>query len=403
MEQTLARVLEHLDDHYVLDLTRRLIQIPSTAPPLQLGEIAKMVAREIEGYGAEVTVVGDHGEGWDRPNVLGVVRGQSPGPTLMLAAHTDVVPAYDLSAWHHPPFAADVVDGVLHGRGAADTKSSLGAMMAALRAVINSGVPLAGTVVLVAWAGDEWHPPDARWFNGLSYLALEHGLRADAGIFGEPYDLRICTASRGRIWFRIEVGGEATHSATGKGINAILSGLKVIDAVYGIPVGAHPLLGKDTINVGTIEGGVQPNIVPDRCLATFDIRFAMPLGTAAVEAMVREAVDRLRSDARFILRDLAVTERREPIEFPPDATLVDALRRAGAAAGRPLELGGAVSFGDVADWKDRMGLTQACLFGPGKTPQAHAVNEHVAVDDLIAAARLYAAATAAFLEPAKRA
>lgn len=402
MEQALARVLEHMDEDYVLDLARRLIRIPSTAPPLQLGEIAGVVAREMEEYGAEVTVVGDRGEGWERPNVLGVVRGASPGPTLMLAAHTDVVPAYDLSQWQRPPFAAEVADGVLHGRGAADTKGSLGAMMAALRAVIRSGVSLAGAVVLAAWAGDEWQPPEARWFNGLSYLALEHGLKADAGIFGEPYDLRICPASRGRVWFRVEVGGEATHSATGKGINAILNGLKVIDAVYGIRVGTHPLLGRDTINVGTIDGGVQPNIVPDQCAMTFDIRFAMPLSTGAIETMVRESVDRLRGEPQFILKDLTVTERREPIEFPADGTLVRALRQAGEAAGQPLEVGGAVSFGDVADWKDQMGLTQACLFGPGKTAQAHAINEHIAVDDLLAAARIYAATTVAFLQPGAR-
>lgn len=402
MTETLAGVLAHVDDDYLLDLTRRLIRIPSTAPPLKLGEIAGFVERELKSYGADVTVTGDRGDGWERPNILGVVRGQLPGPTLMLAAHTDVVPASDPSQWDHSPFEAVVADGVLHGRGAADTKGSLGAMMAALRAVIRSGVPLAGSVVLAAWAGDEWQPPGARWFNGLSYLALEHGLRADAGIFGEPYDLRICPSSRGRVWFRIEVGGEATHSATGKGINAILSAVKVIDAVYGIKVGTHPLLGKDTINVGTIDGGVQPNIVPDQCAMTFDIRFAMPLSATTVDAMVREAVDRLRADPQFILRELTVTERREPIEFPSDGTLAGALRRAGEAAGRPLELGGAVSFGDVADWKDSMGLTQACLFGPGKTAQAHAINEQISVADLVAAARIYAAATAAFLRPGGR-
>jgi acetylornithine deacetylase/succinyl-diaminopimelate desuccinylase-like protein len=369
---------------------------------MHLTEIANFVAREMEGFGAEVVMVGDQGEGWERPNVLGTVKRQAPGPTLMLAAHTDVVPAYDPSLWKYLPFEAEVVDGVLHGRGSADTKSSLGAMMAALRAVIRSGVKLPGSVVLAAWAGDEWQPPGGRWFNGLSYLALEHGLRADAGIFGEPYDLRICPASRGRTWFRVEVGGEATHSATGKGINAILSALKVIDAVYDVKVGTHPLLGKDTINVGTIDGGVQPNIVPDRCVMTFDIRFAMPLSTTAIEEMVRQAVDRLRPDPQFILKELAVTERREPIEFPFDGTLVRALKRAGDAAGRPLDLGGAVSFGDVADWKDRMGLTQACLFGPGKTAQAHAINEHIAVSDLVAAARIYAAATVAFLESGGR-
>jgi len=394
MEEPIRRVLDQVDDEYTLDLTQRLIRIPSTAPPLQLGEIAAAVSREVESYGLSPVVDGDAGDGWARPNVLAAVGAGTP--TLLLAAHTDVVPPYDLSQWRHPPFAAEVEDEVLYGRGAADTKASLGAMMAALRAVARSGLRLAGKVVLVAWGGDEWHPPDARWFNGLAYLAAAGKLQADAGIFGEPYDLRICCASRGRVWFRIEVGGESTHSATGKGINAILGGVKVIDAVYGVGVGVHPVLGRDTINVGTIEGGVQPNIVPDSCRLTFDIRFGPPRSTHDVEGEVRAAVEGLRSDPTFLLRELAVTEAREPIEFPDAGPLVTALRAAGQAAGRQLTLGGALSFGDIADWKDRAGLREACLFGPGKTPQAHAINEHIAVADLTVAARIYAAAIVAY-------
>ena len=394
MAEAIRHVLEHIDDEYTLDLTRRLISIPSIAPPLQLTEIAEAVSREVAGYGLSPVVDGDAGDGWARPNVLAALG--TGTPTLLLAAHTDVVPPYDLSQWRYPPFAAAVEDGVLYGRGAADTKASLGAMMAALRAVARSRLPLAGKVVLVAWAGDEWQPPDARWFNGLAYLAAAGKLQADAGIFGEPYDLRICCASRGRLWFRVETGGEPTHSATGKGINAILNAVKVIDAVYGIGVNDHPVLGRDTINVGTIEGGVQPNIVPDVCRLTFDIRFGPPRGTSDVEGEVRSAVDGLRADPTFLLRELAVTEHREPIEFPDAGPLVAALRAAGRAAGRDLVLGGALSFGDIGDWKDRAGLQEACLFGPGKTPQAHAINEHIAVADLTTAARIYAATIVAY-------
>lgn len=394
MEDAVRHVLQQVDDDYTLDLTRRLIRIPSVAPPLQLGEIAEVVFRELAGYGLSPVVDGDSGEGWARPNVLASVG--EGAPVLLLTAHTDVVPPADPAQWRHPPFAAVVEDGLLYGRGAADTKASLGAMMAALRAVVRSKLPLAGKVVLAAWAGDEWRPPEARWFNGLAYLAEAGRLRADAGIFGEPYDLRICCASRGRVWFRVEVGGESTHSATGKGINAILNGVKVIDAVYGIGVGEHPVLGRDTINVGTIEGGVQPNIVPDSCRLTFDIRFGPPRGTRDIEGEVRAAVEALRSDPTFLLRELTVTERREPIAFPDSGPLVTALRAAGRAVGRELALGGALSFGDIADWKDAVGLREACLFGPGQTAQAHAVNEHVAVADLTAAVRIYAAAVVAY-------
>lgn len=395
MKSKLLRVVEHVDEEYVLDVTRRLIRIPSTAPPLHLSEIAQFIAGELKSLGIEVMVEGDAGDGWDRPNVIASL-GDPNGPRLMLAAHTDVVPPYDLSQWRYPPFSGEVVNGVLYGRGAADTKGSLGAMMGAVRAVVKSGISLPGTVQLVAWAGDEWHPRDAKWFDGLSYLAFTGKLRVEAGIFGEPYDLRICCSSRGRLWFRIKVGGESTHAATGKGINAILNAMKVIDTVYKVRVFEHPLLGKDTINVGTINGGVQTNIVPDQCELTFDIRFAPPRTTAEVEDEVRKGLEELRRDPNFILREVVVTERREPIEFPSEGALVRALQAAGQAIGRELSLGGAVSFGDIADWRDLVGLQEACLFGPGKTDQAHAINEHVSVDDLIQAAKIYAGAIVAY-------
>jgi acetylornithine deacetylase/succinyl-diaminopimelate desuccinylase-like protein len=93
------------------------------------------------------------------------------------------------------------------------------------------------------------------------------------------------------------------------------------------------------------------------------------------------------------VHQLAFPERREPIEFSADGRLIRALRDAGRAAlGRDLPLGGAVSFGDIADWKDRVGIEEACLFGPGETAQAHAIDEHIAVADVVAAARVYALA-----------
>jgi succinyl-diaminopimelate desuccinylase len=386
------RVLRAIDDQYVVELLQRLVKIPSIAPPCELGEIAAFVAKEMKNSGLKVMMEGDRGQGWDRPNVLGKLDGTSEEWGLILTAHTDVVPPYDLTQWKVDPFAAQIIDGTIFGRGTADTKGSLAAMMAAAGAIARSGVELQRGLAVLAWAGDEWTPPDAKWFNGETYMATHGYLKPAPYIGGEPYDLKICYISRGRIWFDFEVGGEATHSATGEGVNAILKALKLIEGVYQINVGEHPVLGADTINVGTIKGGTQTNMVPDQCGLTFDIRFAPPLTTATIKEMVDEAIgDLQRSDPDFELLSMAMPEKREPIEFPSRGTLVEAMRRAGQVGlGEELKPGGALSFGDIADWKDEVGIKEACLFGPGETKQAHAIDEHIEIADLVAATKVYA-------------
>jgi succinyl-diaminopimelate desuccinylase len=392
MSELEKEILKRIDDGYVVDLLQRLVRIPSIAPPCQLDEIASFVSAEMESNGLTVVTAGDRGQDWSRPNVLGTLEGTSEDWGLILNAHMDVVPPYDLSQWDFDPFAGQIVDGTIYGRGTADTKGSLAGMMAAARAIALSGLAPQKSLAVVAWAGDEWTPPDAEWFNGETYLATHGFLKPAPYIGGEPYDLKICYISRGRIWFDFVVGGEATHSATGKGINAILKAIKLTQGVYQIEVGRHPVLGADTINVGTIRGGTQTNMVPDECALSFDIRFAPPLTTSKVRMMVEDVVENLKSsDPNFELLVMEMPEKREPIEFPSEGNLVQAMLKAGRVGlGRDISLGGALSFGDIEDWKDEVGIVEACLFGPGETKQAHAVNEHIELDDLLAAAKVYA-------------
>lgn len=389
-------ILAHIDEKYVTSLLQRLVSIPSVNPPGNYEEIVPFIRDELSGYGVAVEQY-EHYPG--RPSLVATVEGASGGPTLLVDAHYDVVPPYDEKRWKYPPFSAKVVDGVLYGRGSADCKGSLAAMMAATRALLESRTQICGKLILVAWVDDEWRPPDSKWFNGESYLAKNGLIKADMAVFGEPYDLQLLCMSKGRVWFEFEVEGVASHSASGAGVNAILKATKLIDALYGLKLGRHPIGGKDTINVGTIRGGEQTNMVPDWCKVTFDIRFSPPMTTHQLEKMVAEACRMLtKEDSEFRLKSTKVTERLETIEFPGNGTLAKAIKRAATVVlGAEPKIGAAVSFGDVAQWKDAIGLKEACMFGPGKTDQAHAVDEHVVVKQVIQAAEIYAVSFADLL------
>jgi acetylornithine deacetylase/succinyl-diaminopimelate desuccinylase family protein len=388
MKSPRNKILGQIEEKYVIELLRNLVQINSINPPGDYKEISSFIIQEIKGYGLDVQTY-EHYAG--RPNVVCHLKKASSGPTLLMDTHFDTVPPYNLDKWNYDPFSAKVVNNKIFGVGTTDAKGSLAAMMAATKALAESDLNLTGPLLLVAWVDDEWLPEDSAWFNGESYLAKNKLIKADMAIFGEPYDLKVLYMSKGRIWFEFDVEGVACHSAEESGVNAILGAVELIRAIYGLKLGVHPVAGRDTVNVGTIKGGNQTNIVPDSCNLTFDIRFSPPLITHKIERMVMKKIEELKKkNSDFKLQSMRVTERQEPIEFPVDAKVIKALRNAGATVmGREPELGGAVSFGDLAEWKDLIGLKEACMFGPGKLDQAHAINEHIDIDDLITATKIY--------------
>ena len=126
----------------VVALCREFVRIPSLSG--QEGPLAELVAARMQAMGLAVEL--------DRfGTVLGTRRGTRPGPTLLLDAHLDTVPVTDPAAWTHDPFGAEVDLGRLWGRGSADTKGSLAAMLCAVSALVD----FAGTVILSASVSEE--------------------------------------------------------------------------------------------------------------------------------------------------------------------------------------------------------------------------------------------------------
>ena len=155
----------------VVELLRELIRIDTSNPPGNETRAAQHLASYLAGAGVESELIGPDPE---RLNLIARVQG-GDGPSLMLMAHTDVVPAPDTD-WSVPPFEAAVRDGVVLGRGAGDMKGELAARAVALAELARSGEPPPGDVVLVAEADEE-----SNNFNvGMSWLVRERpDLRCD--------------------------------------------------------------------------------------------------------------------------------------------------------------------------------------------------------------------------------
>jgi acetylornithine deacetylase len=205
-----------------------------------------------------------------RPIVLSRVAGRGGGRSLLLDVHADVVGPGDLSRWSQPPFAAASDGRRVGGRGAADARGPLAALVYALRCARDLSGGLAGDVVVVVSVGDEE-------IGGPGTLAaLDAGWTADAAIVGEPTALAVCPASRVAAVIRLEVAGVEAHAgASFKGVNAIVNAMKYIDALVELQAELdhrrpHPLYERlpvaHAFNIATIHGGEFTGVVPNRCV-----------------------------------------------------------------------------------------------------------------------------------------
>ncbi|MPV39063.1 ArgE/DapE family deacylase [Georgenia subflava] len=381
---TEQRVLDLVTGAEVRDLAVELVRAVGENPPGGEGPMAQVLAAACRDRGLEVVLTE---VAPDRPNVVARTPGGT-GPSLLLLAHTDVVPVGE--GWSVPPFAGQVVDGRLVGRGAADTKGNLAAAVVAMAALVRAGVRLTGPVELAAVVDEE-----ETGLGVQAYLA-DHAAPLAGCVVAEPTDLRTVAAARGDSYVRIHVTGRAAHAGSpADGVNAVAGAARVVTALgrwHGeLAAAAHPLVGPATVNVGEIHGGTGTSTVPADCVVAVDRRL-LP-GESGADAL-RELAARLDAldlaGAGMGVRAEVVMEM-PGFETPVDAPLVRTAAAAVRDAGGPdLPVTGwsaACDGGYVA----RATGTDVVVLGAGSvTGQAHRPDESVALADLLTAARAYA-------------
>lgn len=375
----------------VLRFARALIAAPSENPGGTEDEAAAVASEILAGLEAGPrTVLSSAG----RPSVVASI-GSGARPRLAWNGHLDVVPAGEASTWTSPPFAGEVVDGRLVGRGAADMKGPIASALAAVAAMRRAGVELAGTLDLHL-AADEEHTGT----EGTAVLMAEGLLDQDACIVGEPSELQLGLAERGGAWVLIESHGRAAHgSQPHRGANAITAMARMLLRLPEVlPDVEHPLVGRPTVNAALISGGSARNVVPDRCVVSVDRR------TIPGERSPEEVLAPFEALAARVASEYADADLRCRIDEWTDAaetTSDSAIARACRAAVRdetgvsPADVG----FTGITD--ARFYLNDASIptviLGPGSLSVAHTANESVAVDELVAAARIYARIFVRFL------
>jgi acetylornithine deacetylase len=321
----------------------------------------------------------------------------------------------DESNWTSPPFAAEVRDGRIYGRGACDMKGGVGAALFALKALYAGGIGLPGDVFFEA-------VPDEETCAMGTNAAIARGYRGDAGLVPEPTRFNLWVATRGLLHGTLSVEGRSAHAEMnqppweeGGGVNAIQKATYLLQALDGLSGDwakrdskRHPLLGTPSVNPTQISGGTFISNVPERCDVALNTTY-LPgdADGAGYGSVPRGEIERAVSDAAAQDGWLAAHPASwswytdyPPSEIDQETPIVGVVQAAGRELAVEVDLEGIDTTYDGA-LLTLFADTPSPAFGPGDLRRAHAPDEWVGVDELVLAAKLYARAIVAWCGPAE--
>jgi len=372
-----------IDEENLINLASTLVRIPSENPPGNEKEVAEFLASELRELGFKVFEY-DFKPG--RPNVIGYLN-WGKGRKLMFDGHLDTVPAGSTDRWSTSPFSGEITDGKLYGRGAADMKASIAAWISAVEAVVNADAEMKGEILTCLVSDEE--------VSGLGTEdLLSKGYVADMAVVGEPTRLTLQVAHKGVVRWKLSTFGKAAHiSSPSLGVNAIYKMAKVCQELdrYSkqLMKKKHRLLGSPTIAIGTIKGGEKDNIVPDYCEASVDRRLIPGEKPEEAELELTKLLESMKEKDGGFRYKLERYVQLEPSETRLDAEIVkifrDAIRK---ETGKETEILGFEATCEMIHLVKR-GIPTV-IFGAGSLTQAHKIDEHVDVAEILTASKIYA-------------
>lgn len=360
-----------------LELAQELIRLPSSPESGGQPRVAELLADRLGGAGFEVTVAAYAD---DHRNV--VARWGDPDkPAVVLSGHLDTVTVVE-EDWSVDPYGGDIVGGRLYGRGAADMKAGVAALVRAAEEYVSAPPPDAVPVVLVLTAQEEIG------CIGASALTRQPELLPESRflLIAEPTANQPVHGHRGAVWLNLVAQGRSCHGSTPHlGENAIEKLMDALDLVRqwaADNVASHEVLGQRTLNIGLVRGGVLRNIVPDAAVAELDFRTPLEQDTVAL-------LDALAA----VVEPRATVERvlsLPPVYTAPGDPWVKLVHR---VAGRYMSLpdGPAVArfFTDASVLTRALGDVPTVICGPGSPDQAHVVDEWCPAEEVSVATAIY--------------
>jgi putative selenium metabolism hydrolase len=370
----------------VVAFTQQLVRAPGHSGDEQ--QTALLIEKKMRDLGYDEVFVDPYG------SVVGVINGERPGPTLLFDGHTDVVPIHEPEHWHCEPYGGEVSDGKLMGRGSADMKGPIAAMVCAAAYLDRSAI--AGTIIISASVAEEMIP-------GRALEKVLDEFPADAVIITEPTQLQMGFIEKGRCTVGMTVKGQIAHSSSPElGENAIYLAAKAIERIRDIPVRSHPLLGNEIRELVELRSEPSPGNgrVPDYCWGLWECRI-IPGETEQV--LLEKFVDSQKgteweSKVSFQIETIDITcytgEHLVGKDFMPawegdkKSGLYKQVEAAIEKSELPLKYWPVYYGCNALSSCGILGIPTV-IFGPGDVALAHRPNEFVEVEELLKAAEIF--------------
>ncbi len=373
----------------LIEFVQAMVRQPSLSG--EEGAVAKRVEAEMRSLNYNRVEVDEVG------NVVGVIEGATTGKTLLFDAHTDTVGISPGVPWDRDPFGADIIsdeDGnkAVYGRGSADMKGALGAMVHAAAAVDRS--KLSGRIVVSASTLEEV-------LEGVALKVVMDRYPPDFVVIGEATDLNLARGGRGRAEVHLLTVGRPSHSSAPQlGRNAVLDMARVIQAIETLELGEDPLMGPAIIALTDIISDPYPgnSVIPSVCRATYDRRL-LPGETADDVLGAIQSLSGLDDiDLRAVIGvgeyeaytgQTLTWEKFFPAWlYPENEPFVQQSMSGLHAAGLRPDMR-AYRFCTNAAYSAGLAGVPTIGFGPGGEHDAHVINERLKIEDLVAATRGY--------------
>ncbi|MGL5634139.1 MAG: YgeY family selenium metabolism-linked hydrolase [Sarcina sp.] len=369
----------------VVDICRELISHYSLSG--QEDGVVKSMKARFEKMGFDDVQVDKYG------NVIGHIKGNKPGKKILLDGHIDVVPVPDKTKWSHDPFAGEIVDGKIYGRGTSDMKGQVSAMLAAAAYFAeDTKKDFAGDIYVAGVCEEEL-------FEGVTAREISKNIKPDYVVIGESSELNLKIGQRGRAEVVVETYGRPAHSANPeKGINAVYKMSKFIERIQEIQPVVHPELGKGILVLTDIKSSPYPgaSVVPDYCKATFDRRLVVgetpesvlaPVQKIAEELMAADPEMKIKVSYSHGKETCYTGETVEAERFFPawlynkDDEFVQLALKGLKSAGIDPEITVYSFCTNGSHYAGEAGI-QTIGFGPSRENLAHTIDEHIEVAQL---------------------
>lgn len=347
-------------------------------------ELANYINSLFHDYGIESKIINiDEG----LVNIIAIIKGKNELQKIIFNGHLDTVPYGNIDLWNHSPSKSFEDNSKIYARGASDMKSGLAAMVCSFCMIAESGILPNKTIIFIGTSDEE------RNGVGAQAIAKSHIIEgSDALIIGEPTYNKIGLAEKGCIWLECNFTGKTSHGAyPEKGINSIEVGYAFYKRLNEyVCMFSNKLLGNSTISLNKINGGIFPNMVPDKCLFLFDIRPVLPLNSTSLLKQITIIINELKKEFGKFSVDYKILNNRRALEVSKENQMVSEFAKSVKRISKTsVKYTGINFFSDgslIVNNNDKLPIF---LFGPGDPELAHKPNENVKINLYVQAIEIF--------------